>query len=296
MYDFWQDIYRRGWLILLTVAVACGAAYFLSVSLRPIFQSRTVFFAPANALSPTYTDKDLAFRSLAQPPFVPATEEKSASTGVGILQSRSISDQVLQHIPGLTYDELQKSVDVKTGREFMLEVYARNADPARAAEIAGLYPKLFKRFQEQQISGRMREIADAAESRLADIDARLAELVKGNSGAQTGEMNGRNESSLREEADSLRLVMIEASLQAKQPSAPVIVVEYPAIPVKPVFPILFLNVIVAGVTAFALGIYYALFCGFLERAREQRVARNLQQDSFTDAEIVEAKAVLGIAS
>jgi uncharacterized protein involved in exopolysaccharide biosynthesis len=296
MYDFWQDIYRRGWLVLTAVAAACALAYFLSGALPPIYQAKTVFFAPANALAPTYTDKEQVFRSLAQPPFLPPTEEKAASTGIGILRSRSISQEVLKRISGLTQEELQRSVDIKTGREFMLEVYVRNADPAKAAEIANLYPELFKTFQEEQISGRMREIGEAAASQVAEIDARLQELVAGGGGAEAGILAGRSETSLRQEAESLRLLAIEASLQAKQPSAPVVIVESASAPAKPIFPIMLLNIIVAGVTAFALGIYYALFCGFLERAREQRVAGNIEEEAFSDAEIDEAKAVLGAAS
>jgi capsular polysaccharide biosynthesis protein len=73
-------------------------------------------------------------------------------------------------------------------------------------------------------------------------------------------------------------------LQARQPSAPVVVVEAATPPERQVFPLALLNTIVAGITGLVLGIYYALFCGYLERLRGSRIERQMQVPPKLDAD------------
>ena len=311
LYDYWMDIYRRFWLILLTTAAAAGFSWYLSASLPPLYESKTVFYLPINISVPRYTSAADSAGSIAQSPFVPATEKKQASVGIGILRSKDVFRGLAAQFGGRSPSELEKNVDIKVSREFMLEVYVRDRDPRLASEIANAFPKIFEEFQRARIREYMLAVRAAAAKGLAAIECRIATMRagaaspvgcgeapaadpgRGDMGSQSldAELKGRTEDHLRLEAEKLRNRMLEASLQANEPVVPVILVETATPSERPVFPIVMLNVIVAGVTGFFAGCYYALFCGFLDRRRRTLIARELEMPSLTPDEMDRIKAL-----
>jgi uncharacterized protein involved in exopolysaccharide biosynthesis len=295
--DYWADIYSRKGLIFLTAASAAGLAYFASINLPPIYEAKTIFYTPINIALPSYNNLGVAV-GLGQAPFVPPTEEKLASTGVGILRSKNVFRRLASEFPSISEDSLRKNTDIKVSREFMLEVYVRDVDPQLAAAIANRFPSIYQEFQSASIRDHMEAIRQSALRELSDVELTQAE-VRGRSRQPAGDspdmhLLGSTDERLRAVADRLRSVAGEAALQARQPTAPVVVVETAEAPRRPVFPLPVLNAMVACVTGFALGLYYALVCGMVARARRIRIERQLEMPHFStkDLEVLRNSARL----
>jgi uncharacterized protein involved in exopolysaccharide biosynthesis len=103
--------------------------------------------------------------------------------------------------------------------------------------------------------------------------------------APTGAWQGSRDADLQQTAARLRAVAAEAAAQAAEPSSPVVVVQEATQPTRPVFPIIPLNTIVAGLTGLALGCYYALFCGLLERVKLDRIKRGMERPMLAATDI-----------
>lgn len=299
---YWFDIYGRWKLVVLTGLFGAASAYVLSLNLPPIYQSTSLFYAPQNIAAPSYL---AGSGNLAQTPFVPATEEKAASISLGILRSQDVFRTLANEYPERARSQLQKNVSIEVSREFMIEVVVRDSDPQIAASIANRFPDLLREFQRTQIREHMDAVAAAARSELAAVDERLAKirstsanrgggqapaLAAGVSGsaseAPTGLTAGAADAELRATAERLRTVLGEAMTQSREPPAPVIVVQQASPGERPAFPMPLLNTIVAAITGLALGSYYALFCGYLDRRRHLRTIRNLKAPILGDNEFV----------
>ena len=286
---YWLDIYWRWRLVAITGLFAAAFAFVLSLLLPTIYQATSVFYAPQNISAPDYL---AGVASLAQTPFVPATEEKAASISIGILRSHDVFRTLAAEFPQRSLGEIRKNVSIDVSREFMIEVVVRDGDSQLAARIANRFPELLREFQKAQIRGHMNAVATAARGELAAVEKRLAELrstsgnrAGGHSAVNTDGIDGgaSPDESLRGAADNelratgtrLRSILLEAMTQHLEPAAPVVVVQEATPGERPVFPIPLLNVVVAGITGLALGCYYALFCAYLDRRRHVRTARNL---------------------
>lgn len=300
--DYWSDIYDRRSLVAMTVATAMAVALVVSVALPPVYEAKTVFYAPINISLPSYTNS-VSGATLGQAPFMPPSEEKLASSGIGILRSKDMFRRLAADFPGLGEDALRKNTDIKVSREFMLEVYVRHRNPRTAAEIANRYPGLYRGFNVAQLRTHMEAIRDAALRELTAVELRLAELRgrEGVSGSATPSggaayLAGSTDERLRATVEKLRNVAAEAALQAQQPTAPLVVVETAMPPVRPIFPLLVLNVIVSAITGLALGCYYALICGMVARSRMRRIERQLDLPSLTPGELTELRVAAEVGS
>lgn len=287
--DYFSDIYERKMLVIITVATAMAFALAFSRLMPPVFEAKTAFYAPINVSPPSYVGPDVS-TTLGQTPFMPPSEEKLASAGVGILRSRDVFRKIASEFPQLSPDVLRKNTDIKVSREFMLEVYVRNRDPKLAADIANRFPLAYREFNATQIKTYMAGIRDAALRELSAVELRIASL-RGRASSDGGEpaaakyLIGSTDDRLRLTAEKLRNVAAESALQAKQPTAPLVIVEQATPPGRPVFPLPILNVVVSGATGLALGCYYALICGMVARARKRRIERCIEMPSLTNAEL-----------
>lgn len=305
LFDYWIDIYENRVLLAIVVAVAAAFAYLVSLSLPKLYESKTVFYSPANVSIPNYTGNPGGV-TLAQGAFVPTPEEKAASISIGILRSKDVARQLQKEFPHLNDDQLRKNIDVVAGREFMIEVYVRDRDPQRAQAIARRVPEIFREFHRSRIAEHMDNVRRTAQEQLTMVEARLAELRSGTGRApqaglggplepradqRTGappldvDLRGSTDDRLRQTAERLRSLVLEATLQAREPATPVVVVEQAAVPRSAMFPLPVLNAIVAAITGLGLGIYYCMFVGYLKRTRIGRIERGMQVPVFTQNEL-----------
>jgi uncharacterized protein involved in exopolysaccharide biosynthesis len=75
---------------------------------------------------------------------------------------------------------------------------------------------------------------------------------------------------------TLEINLEETNLQRKSELLNIVVVEEATPPDKPSFPVLWLNILVAGLAGFIGGISYSFFVNYLEETREQRLYRLLK--------------------
>ncbi len=73
--------------------------------------------------------------------------------------------------------------------------------------------------------------------------------------------------------DSLMLDLAEVKTQIKRPPQVAVIVDEAKPPLTPVFPVLWLNVVVASMAGFVGGIFYCFFVNYLEETREKRIHR-----------------------
>ena len=298
--DYWVDIYARKRMVLLTMLAAGVTAALVSSVLPPLYEAKTVFYSPINITLPSYTNSDSGV-VLGQAPFIPPTEEKAASIGIGILRSKDVFRKLAAEFPPNTVDSLTKNTDIKVSREFMLEVYVRPRDPAVATAIANRFSQIYQEFHANRIREHMQAIRDSAARELTEVGLRQAELRKRErpgpitnaSPSTTDFLKGSTDERLRGLADRLRNVIAEASAQAQGPAVPVVVVEQAVPPVRPVFPLPILNTIVAALTGLVFGCYFALFRGMLSRSRRRRVLQQIEMPLLTKDELQYLKDLVG---
>src|SRR4051794_25260818 len=120
--DYWLDIYGRKRTVLVVAGSAAAIAFGASLVMTPLYESRTGFYSPANVVVPDYTNTGTA-PALAQAPYVPAADEKSASIGIGILRSRNVFEALNKEFPERSVNDILGQTDIKVSREFMIEVY-----------------------------------------------------------------------------------------------------------------------------------------------------------------------------
>ena len=171
LHRHWSDIYRLRWWIVLTGLSAAAAAWMFSSLVEPIYEAKTTFFIASNTEQPSFVG------ALDAPPGVlyPTPEEKAASLDVGILRGRAVMEQLAERTD-LPLGEVQKRVDVKVSGEFMLDVFARNPDPEKAARIANTARDLYREFHESSMRARAGRQALALEGQLAALRGERAEI------------------------------------------------------------------------------------------------------------------------
>lgn len=162
LHQHWHDIYVRRWLILLTALAAAAAAWVFSARVTPVYEGKTTFFIDYNAPQPGYVT---ATPDAPPSPLYPTPESKAASVDIGYLRGREVRSRLAKEF-GLTVNEIARKVDVTIGGEFMVDAYARDPDPKRAADIANAIPKVYAELHAQSMRKRAAEDAAAIQGRL----------------------------------------------------------------------------------------------------------------------------------
>lgn len=202
LHQHWHDIHVRRWLILLTAAVAAVAALAFSRSVTPIFESKTTFYLASSAAPPTF----LGPVPDVPAPLFPIPEEKAAALDIGILRGREVRTALAERF-SVPYADIERRVDATVSGEFMIDVFVRDPDPARAAEIANAVPEIYADFHRRSMRARAGETAAALEKRLGELAARRAEIVAALQAAQGASVST---------ADAAALARTEAARQAAQ--------------------------------------------------------------------------------
>lgn len=162
LHQHWHDIYVRRWLILLTALAAAAAAWIFSSRVTPVYEGKTTFFVDYKAPQPGYVT---ATPDAPPSPLYPTPESKAASVDIGYLRGREVRARLAREF-GLTVSDIARKVDVTVSGEFMVDAYARDPDPERAAEIANAVPRIYEALHAQSMRKRATEDAAAIQERL----------------------------------------------------------------------------------------------------------------------------------
>lgn len=134
----WLLLYRHKFMIMMIIIISMLVAGILSKTLQPVYEAKALCFVPqfvdiAALTSPT-SDRPLE-RSL----LMPATLEEPHAPYIGILKSSYIAELTVKEFPHRQVRELKRNVDFVLSDEFLLEIYARDNDPVKAAGICNAY-------------------------------------------------------------------------------------------------------------------------------------------------------------
>lgn len=170
LYDYWMVCYRRKYAIMVMVVTAVVGVLVIGASLPAIYEARAMFYVPASA---TTQRSNLGATDVP----LPTSNQDDAKANIGILKGRDTLRAIHAQFPQRSIDTLQRNVDFTAGRDGIIHVYARDRDPALAAEIANAYYLAFNQFLMQRMQERTQPRIASIRARLAEIDKELQTVI-----------------------------------------------------------------------------------------------------------------------
>ncbi|HET9824962.1 MAG TPA: Wzz/FepE/Etk N-terminal domain-containing protein [Chitinophagaceae bacterium] len=145
--DHWLILYGKKWVILMITSSAMITSLIFSLVLSPVYEAKAVFFVPFKQDPITFLAAP--GQSITKTPQVPATTDELQGPYIGILKSTAIAEAVQKKFPHKTVHALlRRDMDFKVTDEYLIEVYARDHNPERAAGIANAYVEQFNHLME----------------------------------------------------------------------------------------------------------------------------------------------------
>jgi tyrosine-protein kinase Etk/Wzc len=180
--DLWERIWVRSRGIGMLVGVATLLTIIVALLLPPWYRAQTVLLPPTEEQS-GFGIANLV-RGLAMPGVRIPTEATPADVFVAILNSRTISEQVVKHFDlqrryrqkhlGDAVLELRQHTRFKLTETGTLEISVEDHDARRAADMANAYVDLLDRFNREVRMTKGRRTRIFLEQRLAETREELA--------------------------------------------------------------------------------------------------------------------------
>lgn len=167
LYGFWMALYRKRVATGVVALSSCALALGISLLLPPVYEAKSSFFVPYEP------PRTAAASAAAQSTLLPLPEEKITGVNVGIIKSKDIARRVAALFPDIDADAIARKVDFVIGKEFLVEVYARDRDPKRAAAIANAYVQAYDEFHARAMSQRSSHARRQLELELVSLEQRL---------------------------------------------------------------------------------------------------------------------------
>lgn len=120
---------------------------------------------------------------------------------------------------------------------------------------------------------RIKAGIEAMQKVLKRIDERIFEIPRVKKEMDTLAIEVERYKKLRE---TLKINLEEISAQTERTLQVAVLVDEATPPIKPSFPVLWLNVLVAGMAGFISGVFYCFFVSYLEETREKRIYKLLK--------------------
>lgn len=197
--EYWYVLYSRKWIILSVIITAVFTAWILSNVIPPVYETKAVFFVPEKPDTTNFFTPSGG--ASARSPLTPIAKEDTQGPYIGILKSKAIAELVQKEFPHKTIQDLmRKDTDFVLTNEYLIEVYARDKDPVKAAGIANAYVKYFNQLMggyslpsqsriqttlEDEISLNQKKYLDALDvlrsfqerNRIANLDEETRQLI-----------------------------------------------------------------------------------------------------------------------
>lgn len=161
--DYLTVLRRRRWTVVVTTAVAVGAAIALSLLQTPVYAAYAeVLLRPGGP--DALVDGGPAARTAAD-------RQGEIRTEIEVMQARSVRDAVTE--------ALGRPVDVTVeakGETDVVRLTARSTDPAAAAEAANVYAETYVATRRAAQVADLLTAAEQVQAQLTGIDAELAAL------------------------------------------------------------------------------------------------------------------------
>ncbi len=207
LYDYWLALYRNKAAILLVTASSALFALAFSLVLPPVYEAKASFYVPAPALPETGAQPGAPASTA--PRLLPVADEKTAGVHLGILRSKDMARAVAAQFPGRDAESLGTDVDFVLGREFLIDIYARDRSPENAAAIANAYAQAYEQFHRRTVAQRSTHQSERLRMEIASIEALLLQSRR----AQHEYQQGSDLVSASLERD--KLSQLSASMEAE---------------------------------------------------------------------------------
>ena len=238
--DYARTLWRRRWLIILTVVVAVGAAVVLSVLQTPVYEATA----------------DLIIQNSGTQQILNGTQQnaqdaaRNVDTETAVLGSRLVKDAAkkdLGHQPDVSVSSSATS-DV-------VSVSARSTNARRAALDANIYAATYVTLRRKQNVDDLLQAGEQIQAKITDIDARLPGLASGSAAFTTAE---QQRAFLQQQLDQLQ---VSANLNQVGGAR---ILSKADVPDTPVLPQPVRNVAIALVLGLLVGIGVAFLREYLD--------------------------------
>ncbi len=173
--DYWFVLYRHRLVMLVVVVAAIATALVLSRISPRVYEAKTVFFVSAKSDATRFMAPATA--TLAREALKPVSSEDGNAPFVGMLKSADLAYRVAERVPGKSAaDLIRKDVDIDLTDEYLISVYVRDRDPARAAAAANAYADEFNAMLARMSAASQQDIVGVLEAELARKREHLASL------------------------------------------------------------------------------------------------------------------------
>ncbi|MEP9411383.1 MAG: hypothetical protein HRF42_08270 [Candidatus Brocadia sp.] len=174
--EYWFVLYNKKIIILVITLSAMITAGGLSKILSPVYEAKAVFFVPKEPDTATFFAPG---GKTARSPFAPEAKEDTQGPYIGILKSRTIAERVQKEFPHKRITDLmRRDINFVLSNEYMIEVYARDRDPCRAAGIANAYVKYFRQLMDGYSLISQAEKQATIEDAIASNERKLLEATE----------------------------------------------------------------------------------------------------------------------
>jgi len=171
-YDHWWILHRQRGAIATITASAMVTSILLSLLLPNVYEARTLFFVPAPTGVFTHMEGE-ASRDVARSLVIPDLRGERQKVLLALIGSDRVREAVHQRFPEKSVQRLRLDVDLSSGTDFLLKVYARDRNPERAAEIANAYVEEFRRLINEYSAQQTAERRRSLEAQLAATHEKL---------------------------------------------------------------------------------------------------------------------------
>ena len=145
--EYWYVLYDRRRMSLVIAFSTVVTVFILSKVIHPVYEAKAVFFVPKEPDVATFLAPP--GENMARVPYAPPVTEETFGPYIGILKTATIAQLVQRDFPHKKVrDLMQRDISFELSDEYLLNVYARDKNPALAAGIANAYVKYFRKLMD----------------------------------------------------------------------------------------------------------------------------------------------------
>ena len=174
--DYVRTIWRYGWLIVATVAIAVGATLAFSFTETPVYEASADLLIQPNEIQQLLNPTTQSGQD-------PAAAARNVATEVAVLQSRIVQDAAkhqLGHNPDV-------SISSNSGTSDVVGVNARSTNAGVAAADANGYANVYVALRQNQTKADLLQAAGQIQAKISQIDFGLPGLPVGSPAFTTTE-------------------------------------------------------------------------------------------------------------
>lgn len=174
--DYWDILYRRRIVVVVTVVTAVVSATALSVGLSPVYEATCQFYVAETAVPPDLFSPDDPTGALSRQLLLPTVAQERDRAYKGMLESAAVRDLVAAAVPEQSAQHLDSHVDISVSRTHMLRVSVRDGSADVAARTANAYARAMADFLGGTRSRQQEQSSHAMAAQLQKTQAQLEEV------------------------------------------------------------------------------------------------------------------------